>query len=133
VPAPRATSERRALARVEPSAFDAPAPSSRTKPKASAEFTSGRLKLPTVYRLRLDEPGSGLRGERTPTGFDVIIPGRKTMESATAISKRDARIAKVTTKNGSEGARVSFRFRSDIPAYKVRLRNDFVEFFISAP
>jgi hypothetical protein len=89
--------------------------------------------LPTVYRLRLDEPGAALRGERTPTGFDVIIPGRKTMESGTAIARRDSRIAKVSTKNGSDGARVSFRFRSDIPAYKVRLRNDFVEFFISAP
>lgn len=131
--ATRATPERRALARAQSNAgaFEAPAPSSRTKPKAGAEFTSGRLHLPTVHRLRLDEPGATLRGERTPTGFDVIIPGRKTMESGTAIARRDSRIAKVTTKNGSDGARISFRFRSDIPAYKVRLRNDFIEFFIS--
>jgi hypothetical protein len=61
----------------------------------------------------------------------VLIPGRKTLESGTAIARRDSRIAKVSTKNDSEGARISFRFRSDIPAYKVRLRNDFVEFFIS--
>jgi hypothetical protein len=131
--ATRATPERRALARAQSNAgaFAAPAPSSRTKPKAGAEFTSGRLHLPTVHRLRLDEPGATLRGERTPTGFDVIVPGRKTMESGTAIARRDSRIAKVTTKNGSDGARISFRFRSDIPAYKVRLRNDFIEFFIS--
>lgn len=128
----RAAPERRALARAEANTgFEAPAPSSRPKTKPGAEFTSGRLRLPTVHRLRLDEPGTTLRGERTPTGFDVIIPGRKTMESGTAIAKRDARIAKVSTKNGSDGARVSFRFRSDIPAYKVRLRNDFVEIFIS--
>jgi hypothetical protein len=38
----------------------------------------------------------------------------------------------VTTKNGTDGTRVSFRFRSDIPAYKVRLKQDFVEFFISS-
>lgn len=130
--AARATPERRALSRAHSNtAFEAPAASSRAKPRAGAEFTSGRLHLPTVYRLRLDEPGATLRGERTPTGFDVIIPGRKTMESGTAIARRDSRIAKVSTKNGSDGARVSFRFRSDIPAYKVRLRNDFVEFFIS--
>jgi hypothetical protein len=131
--AARNVPERRALSRAQSNAgaFEAPAPSSRSKPKPSAEFTSGRLHLPTVHRLRLDEPGSTLRGERTPTGFDVIIPGRKTMESGTAIARRDSRIAKVSTKNGSDGARVSFRFRSDIPAYKVRLRNDFVEFFIS--
>lgn len=131
--AARAAPERRALARAQSNAgaFDAPASSSRTKQKAAVEFTSGRLRLPTVYRLRLDEPGAALRGERTPTGFDVIIPGRKTMESGTAIARRDSRIAKISTKNGADGARVSFRFRSDIPAYKVRLRNDFVEFFIS--
>jgi PilZ domain-containing protein len=129
----RAAPERRALARAQSNAgaFEAPATSSRSKAKASPEFTSGRLHLPTVYRLRLDEPGASMRGERTPTGFDVIIPGRKTMESGTAIARRDSRIAKVSTRNGSDGARVSFRFRSDIPAYKVRLRNDFVEFFIS--
>jgi hypothetical protein len=131
--------ETRALARVKVAdqAFrDAPTPKpkpeSRLRQRGPAEFASGRLHLPIVYRLRLDEPGDSLRGERTPTGFDVIIPARKTMESGTAISRRDPRIAKVSTKNGADGARVSFRFRSGVPAYKVRLRKDFVEFFISA-
>jgi PilZ domain len=131
----RASLEKRALARyaVNEHAFEAPpAPSARQKTGAPAEFGSGRMDLPIVYRLRLDQPGAGLRGERTPTGFDVIIPGRKTMEEGTAITKRDPRIAKVTTKNGSDGARVSFHFRSAIPAYKVRLRNDYVEFFINS-
>jgi hypothetical protein len=136
-PPARASLEKRALARVavaEPAFDRAPAASSRPKARtvSPAEFGSGRLNLPIVYRLRLDQPGTSLRGERTPTGFDVIIPGRKTMESGTAISKRDPRIAKVTTKNGTDGTRVSFRFRSDIPAYKVRLKQDFVEFFISS-
>jgi hypothetical protein len=137
-PPARASLEKRALARFEVAepAFDrapAAAPSrAKARTPAAAEFGSGRLNLPIVYRLRLDQPGASLRGERTPTGFDVVIPGRKTMESGTAISKRDARIAKVTTKNGSDGTRVSFRFRSGIPAYKVRLRQDYVEFFISS-
>lgn len=130
----RSAPERRALARAEANdAFQAPSSSARSRPKARTEFTSGRLHLPTIHRLRLDEPGTSLRGERTPTGFDVIIPGRKTLESGAPIARRDSRIAKVSTTNGKEGARVSFRFRSDIPAYKVRLKNDFVEFFISAP
>jgi hypothetical protein len=134
-PAPaRPALEQRALARREPAepAFDQPSASSgRAKTKAPAEFGSGRLHLPIIHRLRLDQPGASLRGERTPTGFDVIIPGRKVMESGTAIAHRDPRIAKVSTKNGSDGTRVSFRFRSSIPGYKVRLRKDYVEFFIS--
>ncbi len=127
--------ENRALARVKVAdqAFtDAPVAQRRAKRTAVTEFGSGRLRLPIVYRLRLDQPGESLRGERTPTGFDVIIPGRKAMESGSAISRRDERIAKVSTKNGTDATRVSFRFKDAIPAYKVRLRKDYVEFFISS-
>jgi hypothetical protein len=55
------------------------------------------------------------------------------MESGKGISKRDDRIVKVDAENTPEGAVVTFRFRKQIPAYKVRLRKDFVEFFVSAP
>jgi hypothetical protein len=111
---------------------DSPSSTARPKVEVSTEFGHGRLHLPIVYRLRLDQPGASLRGERTPTGFDVIIPGRKTMESGNAISSRDDRIAKVRTQNGADGTRISFRFRGSIPPYKVRLRKDFIEFFISS-
>jgi hypothetical protein len=111
---------------------DSAAPKSRPKLPSSTEFGNGRLHLPIVYRLRLDQPGGRLRGERTPVGFDVVIEGRKTMESGAAISARDSRIAKVVTRNGPDGTRVSFRFKKTTPAYKVRLRKDFVEFFIGS-
>lgn len=107
-------------------------PTVRANPAVS-EFGTGRLHLPIVYRLRLDQPGESLRGERTPSGFDVVIPERRVMESGADISRRDDRIAKVITRKESGGTRVSFRFRRAIPAYKVRLRKDFVEFFISSP
>jgi hypothetical protein len=98
----------------------------------SDEFGQGRLRLPVIYRLRLDEPGGSLRGERTATGFEITIVGRRVLESANSIAKRDSRIAKVSTHNGSQGTRVSFRFRDEIPGYKVRLRRDVVEFLISS-
>ncbi len=124
----------RALARakVNDETFGDSAPRAPAKTASPNEFGNGRMHLPIVYRLRLDQPGQGLRGERTPTGFDVVIPGRKAMESGTAISRRDDRISRVVTRNGPEGARISFRFRGTIPAYKVRLRKDFIEFFISS-
>jgi hypothetical protein len=133
---PKATAslEKRALARVEvtENAFDAPATPTSRKKAGTTEFGSGRLLLPLLHRLRLDQPGASLRGERTPTGFDVFIPGRRILESGTAIAKRDPGIAKVSTTNSSDGTRVSFRFRDGIPAYKVRLRNDYVEFLINS-
>ena len=99
----------------------------------SSEFGQGRLRSPVIYRLRLDQPAEGLRGERTPTGFEVTLPGRRVMESGASITKRDERIARVATHNTGQGTRVSFRFKDTIPGYKVRLRKDYIEFLISAP
>jgi hypothetical protein len=123
-----------ALARVsprEPAAGEAP--SSKEAPALTTEFGQGRMRLPIIYRLKLDQPGASLQGERTPTGFEVTIPGRRVMESGADITRRDDRIAKVLTKNDADGTRIAFRFRQGIPAYKVRLRKEYVEFFISAP
>jgi len=96
------------------------------------EFGQGRLHLPVIYRLRLDDAGGMLRGERTPTGFEITIPGRRMLDSGASITRRDPRIAKVSTHNNAQGTRVSFRFRETIPAYKVRIRKDIVEFWISS-
>jgi hypothetical protein len=74
-----------------------------------------------------------LKGSVSATGFSVVIPDRKTLESGDAIARRDPRIARVATSNTGEGARISFRFRDGVPPYRVRLRKDYVEFSISAP
>jgi hypothetical protein len=100
--------------------------------QAADEFGQGRLHLPVIYRLRLDDAGGSLRGERTPTGFEITIPGRRMLDSGASITRRDPRIAKVSTHNNAQGTRVSFRFRETIPAYKVRIRKDVVEFWISS-
>lgn len=128
------------LGQAPPAAKAAPPPDEQatagaaapTRGKQITQFSRGRLHLPIVYRLRLDAAGQHLIGKRTPNGFDVTIPGRKTLESAEGISRRDARIAQVTARNEREGLRVSFQFHGAIPPYKVRLKKDFVEFFISA-
>ncbi|MFO7177623.1 MAG: PilZ domain-containing protein [Pseudomonadota bacterium] len=96
-------------------------------------FGRGRLHEPTIHRIRLDGPGTELRGTAEPTGFTVLVSGRKAMEPAGPIAKRDSRIAKSVALNGPEGTKISFRFKGTPPAYRVRLRNDYVEFLISAP
>ncbi|MEO8903907.1 MAG: PilZ domain-containing protein [Polyangiaceae bacterium] len=91
----------------------------------------GKLHSPTIYRLRLDGPGGKLQGATLPTGFTVLVPGHKVMEQGASIAKRDARIASVHTVNRTAGAEVAFHFRDGIPAYRVRLRHDYVEILIS--
>jgi hypothetical protein len=113
-----------------------PPVATRQKTPASNDvkpWGNGRMHLPTIYRLRLSEPGASLQGNATSTGFVVKLPGRKVMESARAIEQRDRRIARVRIKNGPAGAEVAFQFKSGVPSYRVRLRKDFVEFLISAP
>jgi hypothetical protein len=105
----------------------------KTRPEDVAPFGRGKMNLPTIQRLRLDGPGAALHGEADPTGFTVLIPGRKLMEQGGAIAKRDARIARVRTTNTPGGAQVKLSFRDDVPGYRVRLRRDYVELLISAP
>jgi hypothetical protein len=90
----------------------------------------GKLRSPTIYRLRLDAPGGKLQGAPLPTGFTVLVPGHKVMEQGGSIAKRDNRISSVRTSNRTEGAEVSFRFRDSIPAYRVRLRRDYMEILL---
>ncbi|HEY4105268.1 MAG TPA: PilZ domain-containing protein [Polyangiaceae bacterium] len=90
----------------------------------------GKLHSPMIYRLRLDGPGGKIEGALLPTGFTVLIPGHKVMEQGAGISKRDNRIANVRTLNRTQGAEIDFHFRDSVPAYRVRLRRDYVEFLI---
>lgn len=103
------------------------------KPEDVTPWGRGRMHEPTIYRLRLDGPAGALEGAVEPTGFTVTLPDRKVMEPAAAIAKRDERIARVRASNGNGGAQVSFRFKDGVPAYRVRLRRDYVEILISAP
>jgi hypothetical protein len=104
------------------------------QPEDVKPFIEGKLHLPVIHKLRLDKPGVALQGSKQGSGFTVTIPNRKVMDSGTAIVKRDDRIADIKIKNTDSGAQIRFVFRgSKVPSYKVRLRHNSVEFFISSP
>lgn len=102
-------------------------------PEDVKPWSKGRLHEPIVHRLRLNEPGAALKGYEKSDGFSVVIPDRKVMDNPKSIVKRDDRIRSVTAEPSKEGAVIKFHFRGTVPSYKVRLRNDYVEFFISSP
>lgn len=101
--------------------------------KANESWGKGRLHLPTIHRIRLDGPGKQIKGSVTPSGFTVFVPGAKAVEQGDAIARRDKRIVKVSAANEASGVRITFRFRDGVPPYRVRLKQDFIEFSISAP
>jgi hypothetical protein len=127
-----ATAERMAAAAATPDeTWEEDAPKETTtnvKP-----WGRGKLHLPTIHRVRLDGAGKQLAGAIESTGFTIVVPGRKAMESGRNIEKRDRRIAQVKASNTDRGASITFMFRGKVPAYRVRLSKDFVEFLISAP
>jgi hypothetical protein len=103
------------------------------RPEDVPAWGKGKLHTPVIHRLRLDGPGAELRGVSDATGFTVLVPGRKLMEQGAAIVKRDSRIGRARTTNTPGGAQVRITFRETLPAYRVRLRRDYVEILISAP
>jgi hypothetical protein len=105
----------------------------KTKPEDVAPWGNGRMHLPTIQRLRLDAPGAALHGQVDPTGFTVLVPGRKLMEDGGPIAKRDPRIARIRTTTTPGGAQVRIAFQGSVPGYRVRLRRDYIELLISAP
>jgi hypothetical protein len=102
-------------------------------PEDVAPWGRGKVVTPVIHRLRLDSAGDALQGSLQPTGFTVVVPNRKVMEQGALIAKRDPRIARVRTVNTPNGAQITFQFKDGVPAYKARLRRDFIEFLIGAP
>jgi hypothetical protein len=103
------------------------------RPEDVKPWGHGRLNLPRIHRVKLNRPGADLRGASQSTGFSVLIPHRRVTEAVAQIAKRDKRITSVKADNSDAGARITFSFRGKAPPYRVRLRGDYVEFFISAP
>lgn len=106
---------------------------SSKKPEDVAPWGHGKVVNPVIHRLRLDSAGDALQGSLQPTGFTVVVPNRKVMEKGDSISKRDPRIARIRTVNTPNGGQVTIQFKDGVPAYKTRLRRDFIEFLIGAP
>lgn len=104
---------------------------SATKPEDVAPWGKGKMRDPVIYRVKLDGPGTAIQGKTFSKGFSVIIPNRKAMESPKGYVKQDARLEKVSAANGDSGVKVLWRFKDEIPGYRVRLRKDTVEFLIS--
>jgi hypothetical protein len=102
------------------------------KPEDVPAFGRGKMHLPTIHRIRLDGPGAAIHGAVDPMGFTVLIPNRKLMEQGAGLAKRDARFARVRTTNTPGGAQVRVAFNNTVPAYRVRLRRDYIELLVSA-
>lgn len=116
----------------EPSESASSSDEPATKPEDVAPWGKGKMHEPTIYKVRLDGPGTAIKGTSFSHGFSVIIPKRKAQESPKGYTKQDSRLELVSAANGESGVKILWRFKDEIPGYRVRLRKNTVEFLISS-
>src|SRR5262249_18141488 len=87
-----------------------------------APFGHGKVSHAMHLRLKTDGEITAIHGARTPTGFTVTLPGRRSMDSGTSLAAKDSRIASVHVSNGSKGSELTFQFKDGVPPYLVRAK-----------
>jgi hypothetical protein len=110
-----------ALAAADEPVEEAPAP---RKHFHVPPFGNGPVHHGNVLRLKLDGPIESMEGAQQPTGFEVKIPNRKSVEAAAPLAARDSRIAAIKVSNGSAGADLTVAFKDGVPNYQVSARGD---------
>ncbi|MGA7122256.1 MAG: PilZ domain-containing protein [Polyangiaceae bacterium] len=77
-----------------------------------------------VLRLKMDGPVESIEGAQQPTGFEVKVPGRRSLEAASPLAARDSRIASIKVNNESTGAMLTVAFKDGVPNYQVSAKGD---------
>jgi hypothetical protein len=86
---------------------------------------------PVVIKLKLDGPIERISGAAGAQGFTINVPGRRSVSSATDLTRKDKRLASVNVVNTSHGAEVSVQFKDDVPSYQAKVKGDKLEISIA--
>jgi hypothetical protein len=96
-------------------------------------FGSGNVTQGTTIHLKMDGNIERIQGAMQPTGFTVVLPKRKSLTSASAITKQDKRIAQTKVINDGNGTELSISFKDGVPPYVVRAKKDILEVVLGKP
>lgn len=80
----------------------------------------GEVKDPVSLKLTMDGDVSGFTGTEGATGFTLVIPGRKSVSSASGLARKDKRIDSLNVVNYPDRAEVTLRFKGDVPPFAVK-------------
>ncbi len=90
-------------------------------------FGNGPVAHGNTLHLKMDGAVEKLEGASQPTGFTVVIPGRRSLEAAGPLAARDSRIASIHVSNDANGAELTVAFKDGVPNYQVRAHGDTLE------
>jgi hypothetical protein len=90
-------------------------------------FGHGNVTGGKVIVVKMDGRVARIQGAMLPTGFTVVVPKRKSVTTASSLTKQDKRIQEVKVTNEGSGAEVSVSFKDGVPPYVVRAKGDSLE------
>ncbi len=96
-----------------------------------APFSNGSVSHGNVLKLKMDGDIEKIEGDGQPTGFTVVLPGRKSLEPAAPLAARDSRIASIRVTNDGSGAELTVAFKDGVPNYLVRAKGDVLEIVLA--
>ena len=101
------------------------------KPLHVTPFGNGPVAHANILRLKMDGVIEKIEGATTPTGFNVVIPDRRSLEAAAPLATKDGRIAAIRVTNEANGAELAVSFKDGVPSYQVRARGDSLEILLA--
>jgi hypothetical protein len=126
---------------VQPPEADTPAPAvsptvddsrGHKKPAHVTPFGNGPVAHGNILHLKMDGVIEKIEGATTPTGFNVVVPDRRSLEAAAPLAARDSRIAAIRITNEANGAELAVTFKDGVPNYQVRARGDSLEIVLAS-
>ncbi|MBX3185897.1 MAG: PilZ domain-containing protein [Labilithrix sp.] len=94
-------------------------------------FGNGVVAKGNVLHIKMDGPIDRIQGASQPSGFTVVIPGRKSLDAAGPLASKDSRIAAIRMSNEAAGAELTVTFKDGVPNYQVRAKGDTLEMHLA--
>lgn len=91
------------------------------------EFGQGDVKKPRTVRIKMDAPITDLRGSSADDSITLFLPGRRNIEPASPLSKRDKRISSVKAVPKDGGVEVTVAFKDSVPPFLAKANGKMLE------
>ena len=112
-------------------AIDPTNPAEKGRKGKPVPFGNGPVAHGNVIKIKMDGPIDQLQGASQPSGFTVVIPGRKSVDPAGPLASKDARISAIRMANESQGAELTVTFKDGVPNYQVKAHGDTLEMHLA--
>ena len=96
-------------------------------------FGNGSVAHGNVLKIKMDGAVTRIQGASQPSGFTVVIPGRKSLDAAGPLASKDPRIAAIRISNEPAGAELTVTFKDGVPNYQVKAHGDTLEMHLAKP